>query len=90
MHIDALIATYTRAQAYASAVADVKHFQNVLSGGYLAWRVETGNNEIFKRGSDGWNAMMIATEVEYRYLVNAKARERRAKQKLLAILKEGA
>lgn len=89
-HINALIAAYTCAQAYATAAADVKHFKQVLDGGYLAWRKETGNHDFLKRGSDDWNAMMIATEAEYRDLTNAKARERRAKAKLLTAVMEGA
>ena len=79
-----LIKVSDLAQAYAAAVTDTAHYQQVLSAGYDAWREETGNRELIERGSEAWQAMMAATKAEYRYLQNAKGRERRAQKKLLA------
>ena len=79
-----LIKVSEAAQAYAAAVADTAHYQQVLSAGYDAWREDTGNYDRIERGSDAWQAMMAATKGEYRYLQNAKGRARRAQKKLLA------
>lgn len=81
--ITKIAAICTAAQKYANAVADTVHYQQVLSGGYDAWREETGNFEHIAKGSLAWQAMMAATESEYRDLTNAKGRERRAKKALL-------
>lgn len=72
--------------AYAQAVVDTRHFRDVLKGGYHAWRTETENFESIKRGSVEWDAMLAATAGEYRLLQNAKDRERRSKNKLLALV----
>jgi len=37
------------------------------------------------RGDANWQAMMTATAGEYQHLRNAKSRERRSQQKLLAL-----
>ena len=80
-----LVKVSEAAQAYAAAVADTAHYQQVLSAGYDAWREESGNQYTdIDRGSKEWNAMMAATKPEYRYLQNAKSRERRAHKNLLA------
>ena len=69
---------------FARAAEDAAHCKLVLQGGYLAWRAGTCNEHTdIERGSKEWDAMMQATKSEYRDLQTAKARERRAKVKLL-------
>ena len=72
------------AKKFANANAEVGHCQQVLTDAYAAWREETGNYDIIERRSDAWEAMMAFTDSEYRALVNAKGRKRRAEKKLLA------
>ena len=81
-----LLAIAQAAVNYAQAVADTAHCKDVLKAGYHAWRIEADNREYIKRASVEWNAMMAATAEEYRHLRNAKSRERRAQQKLLALV----
>ena len=78
-----LMTTYTRAQAYAAAVEDVANARYELNEAYARWREFQRINFIIEKGSPAWVGMMLATKPYYRDLVNAKARERRAKQKLL-------
>ena len=81
-----LLAIAQATVSYAQAVSDTQHCKDVLKGGYHAWRTEADNHEYIKRGSVEWAAMMDATAEEYRQLRNAKSRERRAQQKLLALV----
>ncbi len=83
-----LFALAQAAIQYAQAVADTAHCKDMLKAGYLAWRTDSENLEYIKRASVEWNAMMAATAEEYRQLRNAKSRERRAQQKLLALAKQ--
>lgn len=77
---------------FADAVTHTRHCKDVLKAGYHAWRTQAENFEYIKRGSVEWDAMMRATAGEYRHLRNAKSRQYRAQQKLLALAKswEGA
>lgn len=72
---------------YAQAVANTAQCKDTLHAGYLAWRIQTQTFEYIPRHSDAWNAMMLATAGEYQKWRNAKSREWRAKQKLLALAK---
>lgn len=73
---------------YAQAVAHTQHCKNVLSSGYIAWRIATGHQQTeLTRGDANWQAMMITTAGEYQRLRNAKSRQYRAHQKLLALAK---
>lgn len=88
-----LFALAQAAIQYAQAVADTAHCKEVLRGGYMAWRMTTGNQHTdLARNDANWQTMMLATAGEYQHLRNAKGRERRALQKLLALAKswEGA
>ena len=71
--------------AFAKAADDVTVCKSELKDAYYAWRSATGTREYIRRGSVEWNAMMVATAGEYQQLLNAKARERRAKRKLLVL-----
>ena len=74
---------------YAQAVAHTQHCKEVLRSGYIAWRNSTGHQHAdLGRGDANWKAMMAATAGEYQHLRNAKSRERRAQQKLLALAKQ--
>jgi hypothetical protein len=84
-----LLALAQAAIHYAQAVADTQHCKEVLRGGYMAWRVTTGHQHTdLARGDANWKAMMTATAGEYQHLRNAKGRERRSQQKLLALAKQ--
>ena len=72
---------------YAQAVANTAQCKDTLHAGYHAWRIQTQTFEYIPRHSDAWNAMMLATAGEYQKWRNAKSREWRAKQKLLALAK---
>ena len=88
-----LLALAQAAIQYAQAVTDTAHCKEVLRGGYMAWRMTTGNRHTdLTRGDANWQAMMTATAGEYQHLRNAKSRQYRAQQKLLALAKswEGA
>lgn len=83
-----LLALAQAAIHYAQAVAHTQHCKEVLRGGYIAWRNSTGHQHTdLARGDANWKAMLAATAGEYQYLRNAKGRERRAQQKLLALAK---
>lgn len=74
---------------YARAVNETAHCRQVLQGGYLAWRKDTGNESTnIQRNSPEWNAMMQATAGEYREQEKAKRIERNAKAKLLALARK--
>lgn len=84
-----LFALAQAAIQYAQAVADTAHCKEVLRGGYMAWRITTGNQHTdLTRGDANWQAMMRATAGEYQHLRNAKSRQYRALQKLLALAKQ--
>ena len=84
-----LLALAQAAIHYAQAVADTQHCKEVLRGGYMAWRNSTGHQHTdLARGDANWKAMMTATAGEYQHLRNAKGRERRSQQKLLALAKQ--
>lgn len=83
-----LLALAQAALHYAQAVAHTQHCKEVLRGGYIAWRIATGHQRTdLTRGDANWKAIMTATAGEYQHLRNAKGRERRAQQKLLALAK---
>ena len=88
MHIDTLIAAYTRAQAFAVAAESVEQAKLDLDNAYRQWKRRQGISTLIAKGDAAWCAMMDATKPEYRELTNAKARERRAKKKLLAAVEE--
>ncbi|MEG0052866.1 MAG: hypothetical protein RR928_16295 [Comamonas sp.] len=88
-HIDALITAYTRAKAFAAAAESVELAKLDLDDAYRQWKRRNGINFTIAKGGASWNAMMLATAPSYRALTNAKARERRAKKKLLQAV-EGA
>ena len=57
-----LFALAQAAIQYAQAVADTAHCKEVLRGGYMAWRITTGNQHTdLTRGDANWQAMMRAT-----------------------------
>lgn len=72
---------------YTQAVANTAQCKDALHAGYHAWRIKTQTFEYIPHHSDAWNAMMLATAGEYQKWRNAKSREWRAKQKLLALAK---
>ena len=81
-----LLALAQAAIHYAQAVAHTQHCKELLRGGYIAWRNSTGHQHTdLARGDANWKAMMAATAGEYQHLRNAKGRERRSQQKLLAL-----
>lgn len=79
-----LLSLAKAALQYAQTVADTAHCKDVLDASYGAWRIRTQTFEYIPRHGDAWNAMMLATAGEYQKLRNAKSREWRAKQNLLA------
>lgn len=83
-----LLALATAALKFAQAASEVTHGQNELTNAYFAWRVATGVHETILRDDENWNAMMVATDGEYRQLQNAKGRKRRAEKKLIALAGE--
>ena len=84
-----LLALAQAAIHYAQAVAHTQHCKELLRGGYIAWRNSTGHQHTdLARGDANWKAMMAATAGEYQHLLNAKSRERRSQQKLLALAKQ--
>ena len=83
-----LLALAQAAIHYTQAVTHTQHCKELLRGGYIAWRDATGHQHTdLARGDANWKAMMTATAGEYQHLRNAKSRERRAQQKLLALAK---
>lgn len=88
MQIDTLIATYTRAQAFAVAAESVEQAKYELDNAYCQWKRRHGISTLIANGDVAWCAMMDATKPEYRELANAKARERWAQKKLLAAVEE--
>lgn len=84
-----LLAIAQAAVKLAQAAADVVQRKEQLTGAYFDWRKSNNKFGIhFARGDENWNAMMVATDDDYRALQNAKGRERRAKAKLLALAGE--
>ena len=84
-----LLALAQAAIHYTQAVAHTQHCKELLRGGYIAWRNSTGHQHTdLARGDANWKAMMTATAGEYQHLRNAKGRQRRAQQKLLALAKQ--
>ena len=84
-----LLALAQAAMHYAQAMARTQHCKEALRGGYTAWRIATGHQHTdLTRGDANWKAMMSATAGEYQHLRNAKSRERRSQQKLLALAKQ--
>ena len=84
-----LLALAQDAIHYAQAVAHTQHCKELLRGGSIAWRNSTGHQHTdLARGDANWKAMMAATAGEYQHLRNAKGRERRSQQKLLALTKQ--
>ena len=82
-----LLALAQAAIHYAQAVAHTQHCKELLRSGYSAWRNSTGHQHTdLARGDANWQAMMTATAGEYQHLRNAKGRERRSQQKLLALV----
>ena len=83
-----LLALAQAAIHYTQAVTHTQHCKELLRGGYTTWRNSTGHQHTdLARGDANWKAMMTATAGEYQHLRNAKSRERRAQQKLLALAK---
>lgn len=83
-----LLALAQAAVKFAQAAREVTHGQNELTDAYYAWRVAAGVHETILRDDENWNAMMVATDGEYRELQNAKSRKRRAEKKLMALAGE--
>ena len=84
-----LLALAQAAIHYAQTVAHTQHCKEMLRGGHITWRSSTGNQHThLTRGDANWKAMMSATAGEYQHLRNAKSRERRSQQKLLALAKQ--
>ena len=73
----------SRAKTFAAAAESVKLAKADLDAVYGFWKKGSGIEHFIEKDSAEWVQMMIATKPFYRALVNAKARERRAKQKLL-------
>ena len=90
VRISTLMTAAERAYMYAQAVKATAQCQQALTDAYGNWREETGNHERIERGSTQWETMMEATARQYRQLQNAKARERRAKKRLVDYVIGGA
>lgn len=81
-----LLAIAQAAVKFARAAADVVQRKEQLSSAYFDWR--KSNNKLgihFARDDANWNAMVVATDEEFRALQNAKGRKRRTEAKLLAL-----
>jgi hypothetical protein len=74
---------------FSRAAADTAKYRKLLDSAYSAWRESSGNwGVMIIRNDANWLLMMQATADEYRQLRNAKSREYRARQKLLALADE--
>ena len=81
-----LLALAQAAVKFARAAADVVQHKEQLTDAYFDWRESNGKLGIhFARDDENWNAMMVATDEEFRALQNAKGRKRRAEKKLVAL-----
>ena len=78
-----MIAIYSRAQAFAVATESVELAKYNLDNAYRDWKRRNGINHLILKGGASGNAMMLATKPQYRAVLNAKARKRRAEKKLL-------
>lgn len=75
------------AKKFADAAQAVRVAESELDAAYDTWRHQNRCEGVFiERGSVTWRAMMLGTESYYRVLTNAKARKRRAEQKLIAAM----
>ena len=80
-----LLAIAQAAVKFARAAADVVQHKEQLTDAYFAWRVAAGVHGLIERDDANWNAMLVATDDEFRALQNAKGRKRRAEKKLVAL-----
>lgn len=84
-----LLALAQAALKFAQAAREVTQHKEQLTEAYYEWRSANGKWGIhIARDDENWNAMMVATDGEYRELQNAKGRKRRAEKKLLALAGE--
>ncbi|WP_370679401.1 hypothetical protein [Comamonas sp. GB3 AK4-5] len=84
IYVSTLVKVCEQAANYVEAVKKAKSAKLRLQEAYIQWRSQTGNQHTdIDRNSREWIAMMGATKPEYRALLSAKARERRAQAKLL-------
>lgn len=81
--LEKLVKVNSKALAYAAAVESVKLAKADLDAVYGFWKVGSGIDYFIEKDSAEWDEMMLDTKPFYRALVNAKARERRAKLALL-------
>lgn len=81
--LEKLVKVNAKALAYAAAVEATQIAQYELDASYLSWKLNNRVHEFVERDSYVWKAMMLGTDVYYRHLRRAKARERRAKLALL-------
>lgn len=76
-----------QAVKYAEAAEHTARCKEALRDAYREFRHQTNPGEYLEKNSPQWAAMMVATAPEYRELESAKARERRARAKLLQLAK---
>lgn len=81
--LEKLVKVNAKALAYAAAVEATQIAQYELDASYLSWKLNNRVHAFIERGSYVWKAMLLGTDIYYRALRNAKARERRAKLALL-------
>lgn len=75
------------AKKFADAAQAVRVAESELDAAYTTWRHQNRCEGVFiERRSVLWNQMMMGTAEFYRVLTNAKARKRRAEQKLIAAM----
>lgn len=68
---------------FAAAAQARKQAEETLDNAYRAWKRQNEISVHIERGSEIWDAMLAATQHEYRALRNAKARERRRRDGLV-------
>ena len=81
--LEKLVKVNSKALAYSAAVEATRIAQYELDSAYVSWKLRNRVHAFIERDSYVWKAMLLGTDMYYRALRNAKARERRAKLALL-------
>ena len=81
--LEKLVLVNAKALAYSAAVEATQLAKYELDSAYVSWKLRNRVHELVECGSYVWRSMMLGTDIYYRTLQNAKARERRAKAALL-------
>lgn len=81
--LEKLAAVNSKALAFAAAAEATRIAKHELDASYLSWKLNNRVHEFVEVDSYTWRSMMLGTDVYYRALQNAKARERRAKAALI-------